>query len=64
MISYLKKLIKEEYYSQILNEIGLLREKENKEEDKEEKYENEFDFDLINKISNNSSKIIVEKLII
>lgn len=65
VMSYLKKLIKEEYYSQILNEIGLLREKENKkEEDKEEKYENEFDFDLINKISNNSSKIIVEKLII
>lgn len=65
VVSYLKKLIKEEYYSKMLNEIRLLREEEiKKEDDKEEKYENEFDFDLINKISNNSSKIIVEKIII
>ena len=63
-IAFLKKVIKESYFTKTMKAI---EEKENNREEKtynEKEMKEEFDIELINKISNNSASIIAEKIVI
>lgn len=63
-ISFLKKVIKENYFTKVMKTIEEMKNRKEENTYNEKEMKEEFDIELINKISNNSTNIILEKIVI